>query len=173
MCKQCEKNPVYEFTNQRKLCRGCFVRYFEKKFLYIIRKFKMLERGDKIEIVSDGSFRGIVLKYLFEKFEDRFMIEVSDKGKKVAVSDTIDKNASEIVNEIIYGDLKKNLKNYLPMIDDMRYLLVLEHHSNSNRREEFEGLKKFNAVRKEDKKIIIKPLYLFLEIGRASCRERV
>ena len=46
MCKLCKTKPVYEFTNQRKLCKACFIHWFEKKFLYTIRKFNMIRFGN-------------------------------------------------------------------------------------------------------------------------------
>ncbi len=48
MCKQCQTNPVYEFTNKRKICKTCFVRWFEKKFLYTIRRFELIKKLPKI-----------------------------------------------------------------------------------------------------------------------------
>lgn len=54
MCKQCETKPVYEFTNKRKLCKKCFIRYFQKKVLYTIRKFKMAQTGNVIGYCTQG-----------------------------------------------------------------------------------------------------------------------
>ena len=58
MCHQCELKPVYEFTNQRKLCRICFIKYFQKKVLYTIRKFSMIKPNDVIGYKNVGDFRG-------------------------------------------------------------------------------------------------------------------
>ena len=62
MCKQCEIKPVYEFTNQRKLCNLCFIKYFQKKVLYTIRKFGMIQMGDTVSLRSwhKNLSRGIV-----------------------------------------------------------------------------------------------------------------
>ena len=37
---------VYEFTNKRKLTKAEFLKWFQKKFLYTIRKFEMVKKND-------------------------------------------------------------------------------------------------------------------------------
>jgi len=71
MCKQCEKNPVYEFTNKRKLCKNCFIRYFQKKVLYTIRKFKMAQSGSVIDYENGKGFREVVLEDVLEMFVEK------------------------------------------------------------------------------------------------------
>jgi len=112
MCRQCEIKPVYEFTNKRKLCKKCFIKYFQKKVFYIIRKFKMAQRGDVIGYENDKSFRGVVLEDVLKMFVGKahvVLIKMPTKKKvdKIAVSFTIDLEANEIVYEIIKGNLKK------------------------------------------------------------------
>ena len=75
MCKTCETKPVYEFTNQRKLCKNCFINWFQKKALYTIRKFAMIKRGDVISI-KGSDYRAIALKHLFEILEEKGVIEM-------------------------------------------------------------------------------------------------
>lgn len=146
MCKLCELKPVYEFTNQRKLCKNCFVRWFEKKFFYTIRRFQMISKNDKIGYENKKDFRNIVLIELLELLEQRSPVEIvapkgvpsasknvpSAEGKegrkkanKIAVADTID----VIAKEFIKNSVNKTLKNNLSPVD----------------------------------KKIIKPLYLFLD----------
>ena len=55
MCRQCELKPVYEFTNKRKLCKRCFIRYFQKKVLYTIRKFEMIGKEDVVGYDVSGT----------------------------------------------------------------------------------------------------------------------
>ena len=81
VCKQCEKNPVYEFTNKRKLCKQCFVRYFHKKFLYIIRKFGMVRQSDVVQYKNDGGFRGVGLDEMLKMFSERAHVKLVKKGK--------------------------------------------------------------------------------------------
>lgn len=119
MCKQCETKPVYEFTNKRRLCRRCFVNYFQKKFLYIVRNFGMIKKGDIIGYRNSGSFQDVVLKNLLELFCEKVNIQIvklhsKKKISKTAVSSAIDSESNKFVNEIIRGDLKK-IKKLFPV----------------------------------------------------------
>jgi len=112
MCKLCETNPVYEFTNKRKLCKICFIRYFQKKILYIIRKFRMTQKNEIIGYKEKEDFRQVVLEDILKNFEKKLMIKVIKlpsrrKIDKIAIASTIDLEANEIVHEIIKGDMRK------------------------------------------------------------------
>ena len=109
MCKQCEKNPVYEFTNQRKLCRLCFIKYFHKKVFYTIRKFKMINNGDFIGYENKGDFRGVVLEEVLKMFSEKAMVEIvkkSKKANKIAISNTIDLESDKIIHTLFKGNIK-------------------------------------------------------------------
>jgi len=111
MCKFCNIKPIYEFTNKRKLCGNCFIRYFHKKFLYTIRKFKMIKIGD---IVYCEDF---VLKDLLNLFVDKGIIEVTKnkkKANKIAISDNIDFSAINIIKNII-NKSENDMKNIKPI----------------------------------------------------------
>lgn len=105
MCKQCETTPVYEFTNRRKLCKKCFIEYFQKKTLYTIRKFQMIRNGEIVGYHDKKDFRTVVLKEMLELFSEKSHIEIvklpSKKADKIAVDSTLDLEADEIVKEII------------------------------------------------------------------------
>tara|TARA_Y100000310_G_C20497698_1_gene722367 strand:+ start:391 stop:930 length:540 start_codon:yes stop_codon:yes gene_type:complete len=115
MCKNCEKNPVYEFTNKRKLCKQCFVRYFHKKFLYTIRKFGMIKRDETIYFKSSGTLRDSVLEELLDYFSERTGIEIvkaKRKGCKLAVSDSLDVTSLAFIGQT-FG---KNKEDLLPVV---------------------------------------------------------
>ena len=40
-CQKCKIHSVHEFTNKVKLCRECFIDYFERKIFRTIRKYQM------------------------------------------------------------------------------------------------------------------------------------
>jgi len=116
MCKQCELNPVYEFTNKRKLCKNCFVNYFLKKLLYTIRKFKMIQTGGIIGYKKINTLKGVVLEDLLLFLKRKSGIELvklpNKKANKIASDSSIDSESNEIVNLIIEKnslDLKKEL----------------------------------------------------------------
>ena len=118
MCKQCELRPVYEFTNQRKLCKKCFIKYFQKKFLYVNRKFGMIRRGYVVGYENKKDFRSVVLEDVLEMFAEKLMIELvristtlprppTPKVTKIAVPCTIDLECDKIIHGIIKGDIRK------------------------------------------------------------------
>ncbi len=76
MCKLCETKPVYEFTNQRKLCRTCFVRWFQKKVLYTIRRFKMIKKNEVVGYKKARDFREVVLQDVLKMFAKKAMVEL-------------------------------------------------------------------------------------------------
>ena len=110
MCKQCETNPVYEFTNRRKLCKTCFVKYFQKKVLYTIRKFKMAHSGETIGYKNNGNFKDVVLEDVLKIFSEKTNAKLTKSFKradKIAISSTLDSEADEITHKLI----KENSKN--------------------------------------------------------------
>jgi len=76
MCKNCDKNPVYITLNHRKLCKNCFVKYFEKKVLKTIRKYDMVGKKDKIVVGISGGKDSITTAHILNKFLER-------RGKKL------------------------------------------------------------------------------------------
>lgn len=110
MCKLCEIKPVYEFTNQRKLCKNCFIHWFEKKFLYTIRKFNMISKGDVIGCENKKDFRNIVLRELLKMLESKSPIKINNKKfTKKAVADTTDIIAKKIMDDLVKGKFKEKI----------------------------------------------------------------
>ena len=115
MCKLCETNPVYEFTNKRKLCRRCFIDYFHKKVLYTIRKFRMISKRDRIFYKKSKNFKGVVLEEMLKFVADKVEIKLnSGKNNKVAIDSSIDSEADSIVKNLINGNVSE-LKEFLPV----------------------------------------------------------
>ena len=109
MCKICETKPVYEFTNKRKVCKTCYMRWFEKKAFYIIKKFSMVKKGDILGYKKGKGFRDVVLEDVLGFYETKAPVRVVkgiNKVDKIAVSLTIDQVAKEIINNLIKGNLK-------------------------------------------------------------------
>ncbi|MFC1681995.1 hypothetical protein ACFL0X_00040 [Nanoarchaeota archaeon] len=114
MCQLCKTKPVYKFTNQRQLCKTCFTRYIEKKFLYTIRKFKLIKKQEKISTTNSNDFRNTVLKHLLKMFAEKSTIKLTNSARKIAHPNTTDTEANKIIQEIIKGNTK-NLKKYSPI----------------------------------------------------------
>ncbi|MBU2053043.1 MAG: hypothetical protein KJ721_02245 [Nanoarchaeota archaeon] len=130
MCRACETKPVYEFTNQRKLCRRCFINWFQKKFLYTIRKFKMIQQGDVVGYFGGDHFRFIVLeemlKIILQKRDIKLVklpkskdtLAVLSKKLKIdsiACPTTCDLGAIYIISEIIKGETNDLIKEAKPV----------------------------------------------------------
>ncbi len=115
MCKLCETKTVYEFTNKRKLCKNCFIRWFQKKFLYTLRKFQMIKNGDIISYKDRGDFREIVLEELLKKFFENGNVRlIKNKGfGKIALADSSDIVSYKILHRLI--EEKINSKEILPV----------------------------------------------------------
>lgn len=112
MCKQCYINPVYEFTNKRKLCRKCFMEYFQKKVFYTIRKFKMIKKGEVIGYRKNEYLNSVVLKEMLNMLSEKInfeLIKLPSKRKtdKIADDSCLDTEANEIVNVIINKDASR------------------------------------------------------------------
>ena len=116
MCNLCNKKPVYEFTNKRKLCKNCFIRYFQKKVLYTNRKFKLIQKHDIIYPETKNSLKDSVLKNILNLFVEKGIIELTTskkKADKIAISNNLDTESNKIIHELIQGNTKK-LKEFSP-----------------------------------------------------------
>jgi len=118
MCKLCETKPVYEFTNKRKLCKRCFINYFQKKVLYTIRKFNMIKRGDIVGYKGANDFKGVVLEDVLKMFSEKAGIKFvklpNKKTNKIAIDSSIDSEAENVIKTLIEGNVSE-LKRDLPV----------------------------------------------------------
>lgn len=117
MCQLCKSNPVYRFTNKRELCARCFIIYFQKKFLYTLRKFGMISDKDKVYFKKGKSADSVVLADLLKMFSEKsrfFLVNSKDRADKIAESTYLDSEAEQIIQEIISGDAN-NLEKFLPV----------------------------------------------------------
>ncbi|MEA3378624.1 MAG: TIGR00269 family protein [Nanoarchaeota archaeon] len=64
-CKKCELEPVYKLSSGVKLCKSCFLKYFEKKVRKTIRIYNLIKKGDKVIVaVSGGKDSSTILEIL-------------------------------------------------------------------------------------------------------------
>ena len=67
-CKNCKTKPVIQLTNNNvKLCKSCFIRYFEKKVLKTIRKFQLLDKEDNVAVALSGGKDSLTVLYILNK----------------------------------------------------------------------------------------------------------
>jgi len=71
-CKKCKTKPVIKLPNSNvKLCRNDFIRYFEKKVVKTIGKYKLIERGDYVGIAVSGGKDSTALLYILNKLSKK------------------------------------------------------------------------------------------------------
>jgi hypothetical protein len=156
MCNLCLIKPVYEFTNKRKLCSRCFINWFQKKFLYTIRTFEMIQKEDIVGYENKGDFRGVVLEELLKIFAEKSMIEIvklpNKKITKKASSSTKDLESEKIIEILIKKDAKE-LNDLAPVKGDVIKPLYLFLDKEVLLYAELKKLK-FKEVEKEKDSII-------------------
>ena len=107
---------VYEFTNKRKLTKSEFIKWFQKKFLYTIRRFNMIKKGDIIGFSKKSDFRNVVLKDLLKMLSMRMPVEIiklpNKKITKKAVAETNDIISYKLIKEIINKKIKSSKEFY-------------------------------------------------------------
>jgi hypothetical protein len=103
---------VYEFANKRKLCAKCFIRYFEKKILYTIRKFNLIKKSNIIYYQKNSSLKSAVLENILKMIAEKGRIKLTNKKPfdKIAVPSNTDSTAEEIINSVINKKLTQ--ENY-------------------------------------------------------------
>lgn len=119
MCKLCETNPVYEFTNQRKLCKRCFINYFYKKFLFTIRKFEMVNSKDIIGYKKGSDFKSVVLEevlnFISKKYGFNIVVLSNKKANKTAINSSLDSESARIL-DILINRKSTELKSCFPVV---------------------------------------------------------
>ncbi|MDO8727171.1 MAG: TIGR00269 family protein [Candidatus Methanoperedens sp.] len=78
-CQRCNKSAViYQKYSNAHLCKLHFIEDVERKIKRDIRKFKMVQKGDRIAVALSGGKDSIVLLYVLHKiFQDRKDLELS------------------------------------------------------------------------------------------------
>jgi len=71
-CKFCSEKPVIKLTNnEEKLCRSCFIKYFERKAIRTINKYKLIEENDRIVIGISGGKDSLSVLNLLNKYSKK------------------------------------------------------------------------------------------------------
>ncbi len=70
-CKQCVAHPVYVTLHHERLCKQCFIRYFERKVYKTITKYKMINYKEKIGVGLSGGKDSITCLYVLQKFFEK------------------------------------------------------------------------------------------------------
>ena len=108
VCKNCQEKPVINLPNSNvKLCKNHFIKYFEKKVLKTIRKFKLIEKGDNIGVaVSGGKDSLTVLNILSMIKQRKRIIEIG----AIAIDEGIHGYRSKTLEDAKAYCKKNNIK---------------------------------------------------------------
>lgn len=87
MCKNCNLKPVIKLYSGEKLCKRCFLEYFERKVRRTIRVYNLFDKKDNIVVaVSGGKDSLSVLNILSSVYKDNKNVKISalliDEGIK-------------------------------------------------------------------------------------------
>jgi len=102
------KEKIYLLSCGKWLDRRGFLKYFEKKVLYAIRKYRML---DGAVVIKDKTWKSQVLKYFLNKIP----VRNKGKGKVMAVADSTDEIAVKILETFMKGK-HDDLKTLMPKV---------------------------------------------------------
>ncbi|MDD5337110.1 MAG: TIGR00269 family protein [Candidatus ainarchaeum sp.] len=76
-CSACGKPAVINLAYAaRHLCAGCFVKYFEKRFLDTVREFRMIKPRERVAVGVSGGKDSMVLLHLLAKLRKRLPFEI-------------------------------------------------------------------------------------------------
>lgn len=151
---------VYEFTNKRKLTKAEFLKWFQKKFLYTIRKFKMINNSGRIGYPKSGDVNAVVLKDLLEMLAEKAPVEVEakywnkmNKNDKVALTYTSDTITRLILSTIIYNNASQLKDLGVPISKNKKIIcpLCLFLDKEVELYAKLKGLKYKNVKVKKDK----------------------
>jgi len=105
-CSNCGKDHVVyrRLYSGESLCRGCFIRTFEKRVVRTISKYRMFRRTDKIAVALSGGKDSLSLLHVLLKIEKRFpeatLFAVTvDEGIETYRSEAI-RNAVDYANKL-------------------------------------------------------------------------
>ena len=67
-CKKCAETPVIQLTNSDiRLCKSCFIRYFEKKALRTIKKYNLIDRKEHVVAAVSGGKDSLSLLHFLNR----------------------------------------------------------------------------------------------------------
>src|SRR3989344_2795034 len=73
MCKFCETKPVITLISSRKLCKNCFIKYFEKKAYKTISQYKLIDKNDGVAVAVSSGKDSFSTLYLLNKLSKERM----------------------------------------------------------------------------------------------------
>ena len=112
--------PIYYKKEMgKKFCKGDFFKYVERTFVKAIKKYKMIQRGERVAVAVSGGKDSMTLLYLMDKIERRgfevdLVIVHLDEGIKGYSDKALElvKKTAKIFGIELYNASYKELFNY-------------------------------------------------------------
>ncbi|MEG3224116.1 MAG: TIGR00269 family protein [Methanobacteriales archaeon Met13] len=78
-CDKCGQTPliIHRKHSGQKLCKDCFVQTIKEKVLKDIRKYKLVEKGDKILLALSGGKDSVMVMEILKNLQDRQIAEIT------------------------------------------------------------------------------------------------
>ncbi|MFH1636830.1 MAG: TIGR00269 family protein [Candidatus Woesearchaeota archaeon] len=70
-CKRCLEKPIFRITSGERLCKSCFIKYFEKKARKTISKYGMVGEGDRIAVAISGGKDSLAVLGILDDMNSR------------------------------------------------------------------------------------------------------
>lgn len=71
LCKICKKKEAVVKINNRWYCKDCFIRIYERKVERLIKRYKLVVKGDKIMVALSGGKDSSALLYFLSKYRNK------------------------------------------------------------------------------------------------------
>ncbi len=113
-CRKCSEKPVICLPNSSaKLCRSCFIKYFEKKVKKTVAEYKLIEKNDNIVIAASGGKDSTALIYLIKKIlKGRQDVKLAAIAIDEGIHDYRDKNLEFLKNFCKENQIPLNIYSY-------------------------------------------------------------
>jgi len=114
VCKNCKEKPVIKLTNSPvQLCKQHFIKYFQKKVLYTIKKYSLITTGDKIAIALSGGKDSTTILHILNELSSKkryFTVEaiLIDEG----IKGYREKTKKDAINFCSQYSIKLNIFSY-------------------------------------------------------------
>src|SRR3989344_3215836 len=114
VCKNCIEKPVINLINNNvKLCKSCYIKYFESKVKKTITEYKLIEKNDHIVVACSGGKDSTTLLYLLKKItKNRKDIKITALAIDEGIHDYRDKSLEFLKNFCKENEIELKIFSY-------------------------------------------------------------
>ncbi|MCD6403218.1 MAG: adenine nucleotide alpha hydrolase family protein [Candidatus Aenigmarchaeota archaeon] len=75
-CSICKKNDAVIFIRRKGYCKECFIRIYERRVERLVKRFKLVEKGDRVMVAVSGGKDSLSAALILNKLKDKIGFEV-------------------------------------------------------------------------------------------------